>query len=350
MLADVVELEIAVGVGPEPALGAVKAGAVIGAGGKVPEGDRHRLPIDPLPVERVKLVPLSAQPVLTIGIPPVSPPELPGEKSLQGRIGLIHQRAAPILAEVKRLLEVLGLLPVEYVALAIVGGCAARFLVPEGGTALDRECLVSVDKGLTDGKGDTRRALEVNRDEGARHGRVAREEERSALLNDPGEPVADGVHPQVWPVVPHSNHDGCLPAFCCKKELVSVCGEKSLTTGKLACGGGWWQSKKLCQSIPSLTTLTAATLAKVDPDQLHHVGLQQVDVPPRRLLHLCEGAGGEVEKGGGASIHCLLWDSSFSHTRLHGRLACCHVQHWEKRVKAFLTKISVTQSRRFHFH
>ena len=77
MLADVVQFEIAVGVGPEPTLGAVKAGAVVGAGGKVPEGDRHRFPVDPLPVERVKLVPLSTQPVLTIGISPVSPPELP---------------------------------------------------------------------------------------------------------------------------------------------------------------------------------------------------------------------------------------------------------------------------------
>ena len=82
VLADVVELEIAVGVGPEPALGAVKAGTVVGAGGKVPEGDRHRLPIDPLPVERVKIVPLSTQPVLTVGISSVSPPELPGEKTL----------------------------------------------------------------------------------------------------------------------------------------------------------------------------------------------------------------------------------------------------------------------------
>ena len=82
MLADVIELEVAVGVGPEPALGAVKAGAVVGAGRKVPEGDSHRLPIDPLPVERVKRVPLSTQPVLTIGISPVSPPELPGEEAL----------------------------------------------------------------------------------------------------------------------------------------------------------------------------------------------------------------------------------------------------------------------------
>ena len=82
MLADVVQFEIAVGVGPEPTLGAVKAGAVVGARGKIPEGDGHRLSIDPLPVERVKLVPLSTQPVLAIGISSVSPPELPREKTL----------------------------------------------------------------------------------------------------------------------------------------------------------------------------------------------------------------------------------------------------------------------------
>ena len=66
----------------------------------------------------------------------------------------------------------------------------------------------------------------MNGDECARHGRVARQEEGPALLDDPGEPVADGVDTQVWPVVPNSDHDGCLPAFCCKKDLVSVCGER----------------------------------------------------------------------------------------------------------------------------
>ena len=61
----------------------------------------------------------------------------------------------------------------------------------------------------------------MNGDEGARHGRIARQEKRAAFLDDPGEPVADRVHSQVGPVVPNSNHDGCLPAFCCKKDLVS---------------------------------------------------------------------------------------------------------------------------------
>ena len=32
--------------------------------------------------------------------------------------------------------------------------------------------------------------------------------------------------------------------------------------------------------------LTTATLAKVNPDQLDHVGLQQVHVPPGGFLHL----------------------------------------------------------------
>ena len=67
--------------------------------------------------------------------------------------------------------------------------------------------------------------------------------------------------------------------------------------------------------LPNLILkLTAAGLSEVYPNELDHVGLQQVDVPPRRLLHLCEGASGEVKKGAGASIHGLLWDSSFGHT------------------------------------
>ena len=120
----------------------------------------------------------------------MSPPELPGEKTLQRRIGFIHQRSTAILTKVKCLLEILGLLSIEYVTLPIVGGRAARFLVPEGGTSLDRESLVSVDKGLADGEGDSRRAFKVDRDKGAWHGGVARQEKRSAFFDDPSESVA----------------------------------------------------------------------------------------------------------------------------------------------------------------
>jgi len=155
----------------------------------------------------------------------MSPPELPGQESLQRWIRLVHQRSSAIFTKVEGLLEVLGLLPIEYIALAVVGGSAARLLVAEGGTALDGQGLVRVDKRLADGEGDAGGSLKVDGDKGARHGRVARQEERPALLDDPCEPVADRVHPQVRSVVANSNHDRRLPAFGCKKEVVRVCGK-----------------------------------------------------------------------------------------------------------------------------
>ena len=48
------------------------------------------------------------------------------------------------------------------------------------------------------------------------HGRVAGEEERSALLDDACEPVADGVDPQVRSVVAHTNHNSRLTTLGCK--------------------------------------------------------------------------------------------------------------------------------------
>ena len=68
VLTDVVEFEAAVSVGPEPALGAVEAGAVLVPAGQVPEADRHGLAVDPLPVLGVVPVTDSAQPVLAVGI------------------------------------------------------------------------------------------------------------------------------------------------------------------------------------------------------------------------------------------------------------------------------------------
>ena len=52
--------------------------------------------------------------------------------------------------------------------------------------------------------------FKVDGDEGSRHGRVARQEERPALLEASGEAVADRVHAQVGPVVAHADHDGRL--------------------------------------------------------------------------------------------------------------------------------------------
>ena len=97
---------------------------------QIPEGHRHRLPVDPLPVFGILLVPRGSEPVLTVGVSPVSPPELPAQESLQGGIGLVHEGAASLRAETLRLQEVTRLVIVEDVALSIVSSRAARSLVP----------------------------------------------------------------------------------------------------------------------------------------------------------------------------------------------------------------------------
>jgi hypothetical protein len=78
---------------------------------------------------------------------------------------------------------------------------------------------------------------------------------------------------------------------------------------------------------PIKSSLTTAALAEVDPHQLHHVGLQEVDIPPGRLLHLGEGAGRQVEEGAGAAIHRLLRDPALRHAGLHGSLPGGHIQN-----------------------
>ena len=96
MLADVVELDVTAGVRPQPPLRPVEPGAVLVSTREVPEGDRDRLPVDPLPVLGVLDVSPGPQPVLTVGVSPVSPPELPGEEALQGGVGLVHQRSSSL--------------------------------------------------------------------------------------------------------------------------------------------------------------------------------------------------------------------------------------------------------------
>ena len=76
-----------------------------------------------------------------------------------------------------------------------------------------------------------------------------------------------------------------------------------------------------------VSIFTAAGLSEVYPDELDHVWLQQVDVPPGTLLHLGEGAGAQVEEGAGAAVHRLLRDPALRHAALHRSLARRHVQH-----------------------
>ncbi len=99
MLADEVELEAAVGVRPQPSLRPVEPGAVVVAARKVPERNSDRISGHPLPVLRVFPVPDSAEPVLAVGVALVAPPQLPGEESLQGGIGLVYQGAPAGVAE-----------------------------------------------------------------------------------------------------------------------------------------------------------------------------------------------------------------------------------------------------------
>ena len=131
VLADVVQVELAARVRPQPAFGPVKPGAVLVAARQVPEGDGDRLAVDPLPVLGVLDVPPGAQPVLTVGVSAVSPPQLPGEEPLEGGVGLVHQGAAALVAETLRLPEVPGLVVVEDVALPVVSGRTTRPLVPK---------------------------------------------------------------------------------------------------------------------------------------------------------------------------------------------------------------------------
>lgn len=68
MLTNEIEIGEAVGIGPEPALAAVIAGAVLVAPGKVPEGHRHIVAIQPFPVIAIILISHGAHPVLTTAV------------------------------------------------------------------------------------------------------------------------------------------------------------------------------------------------------------------------------------------------------------------------------------------
>lgn len=73
----------------------------------------------------------------------MSAPQLPAEEALQGWVGLVDQRPTAAATELEGAVEVAGLLVVEDVALAVVGGRAARRLVPERWASLDRQRLGS---------------------------------------------------------------------------------------------------------------------------------------------------------------------------------------------------------------
>lgn len=73
--------------------------------------------------------------------------------------------------------------------------------------------------------------------------------------------------------------------------------------------------------------LTAARFAKVQPHQLHHVRLQQVDVPPRHALRLRQRARFRCVERRRRAIDRLLRNAARIGGALHWRLAGGHVQH-----------------------
>ena len=81
-----------------------------------------------------------------------------------------------------------------------------------------------------------------------------------------------------------------------------------------------------------MSIFTAAGLSEVYPDELDHVGLEEVDVPPGLLLHLGEGAGAQVEAGAGAAVHGLLRDAAIRHAALHRSLTRRHIQNCNDHV------------------
>jgi len=74
-------------------------------------------------------------------------------------------------------------------------------------------------------------------------------------------------------------------------------------------------------------TLTTAGFAKIQSHQLDHVGLEEVDVPPRSPFTLGHSASFRREEVAGAAIDRSFGHTSESHARLHGRFAGSHIQH-----------------------
>ncbi len=80
--------------------------------------------------------------------------------------------------------------------------------------------------------------------------------------------------------------------------------------------------------------LTAASLAEVEPHQLDHVGLEQVDVPPGPAFHGRHGARFGREEVAGAAVDGPFGHAAQRHARLHRRLARRHVQHCQAKTVA----------------
>lgn len=148
----------------------------------------------------------------------MAPPQLPADEALQRRVALVNQSAAAGSAEGQSFAEVQRLAVVEDVAFSIVAGGGTWGLVTEHGASFDGQRLVRVDERLANRQLAGSRSLQVHRDKSPRHGGIAGQEEGLSLLDETGEPVADGVDAQVRSIISDTNDDCGGFVFACRQS------------------------------------------------------------------------------------------------------------------------------------
>ena len=119
MLADEVDLVLAIAVAPKPSSGSVKLGTVLVTNRSVPERDRHVITIEPRPVELVGISG-SSHPVLGSRVSAVTSVQLPRQEALKSWGSLIDEGPASFLASRVGLSKVQLLIVVENIAFAVV--------------------------------------------------------------------------------------------------------------------------------------------------------------------------------------------------------------------------------------
>lgn len=134
-------------------------------------------------------------------------PQLPADESLQGRITLTYQGATARATERQGIQEVQGLTIVEDIAFAVVRGQRTWGLITECGTTFDGQCLIRIDKGLTDGQRVRCIILQMYTDKGTRHGWIAGQKEWLPCLEKTREAVADGIRAKIGTIVAHTHHN-----------------------------------------------------------------------------------------------------------------------------------------------
>lgn len=88
-----------------------------------------------------------------------------------------------------------------------------------------------------------------------------------------------------------------------------------------------WQASRDSRDDRHYAILTATSCAKVDAHYLHEIRLEQVHIPPGRVLDVGHGAGARLEVLRRAAVDGLLRRAMSGGRRLHGRLAEAHVEH-----------------------